>query len=63
MNECRTQKKVLSRIAAYREFWRQKEPRALRVSGMCGIDDLADVAVQITHNKVQLRNAQLESHG
>jgi hypothetical protein len=62
MDKGRAQEKVFRGIATYRQLGRQQQPRAIGISGLgCG-DDLLGITLQVTHNEIELRNAQFESH-
>ena len=63
MNECGTQKQIFGGIAANRQLGGQHQPGAVGIGLARGLDDFLGIARQITHQKIELCNAQCEGHG
>jgi hypothetical protein len=57
-----TQKQVFGRVTAKGQFRGQQQSGAIGVGLLRGVHNFPDVAIQITHEKIELRDAQLKSH-
>ena len=62
LHKCGAQVQIFGGIAAQRQFGGEQQARALGVGCLGRLGNFLRVAGQITHNEIELRNANFESH-